>query len=284
MLLPAARHEVSFWHGQDRLCGDLRVPVTSGRHPVVLLVRDPDEAQRDYSPWLDDLAVAGIASFTWDRPSFLPEASRGARSVGRHAREVLSAVDRLRFVPDLDPAAVALLGWGRGGWAAAQATTYSNDVRALVLASPLVARPGPDGVEHDLRPTLSAVTVPVLALFGERDPLLEPRESVRTVRATLRDAGHVDHEVAVVRGADHGLRVRAPHGLGAMVGGFHRFGDWPAALTDLLVRWLDRRLRPQEIPTYAPPLRAPQVRFPARTRIPLPAPVPVRQVRRRVPL
>jgi hypothetical protein len=126
------------------------------------------------------------------------------------------------------------------------------------------------------------VTVPVLALFGEQDPLVPLEASVRGVRESLRGAGHRDHQVAVVRGADHGLHVRPPHGLGAMVGGRHRFGDWPGGLTQLLVDWLDRRLRPDDVPTYAPPLHAPAVRSAVRSRSPLPSPVPVRQVRRRV--
>jgi pimeloyl-ACP methyl ester carboxylesterase len=178
---------------------------------------------------------------------------------------------------------VAVLGWRRGGWAAAQATTFSDRVRALVLACTPVATAGAAGADHDVRPTLSAIAVPVLAVFGEQDPLVDHRESTRAVRATFREAGHEDHGVAVVRGADHALRVCAPHGLGGMANGRHRFGDWPTALTDLLADWLDARLRPQEIPSYAPPLQAPRVRFPVRSRTPLPAPVPVRQVRRRVP-
>jgi hypothetical protein len=103
------------------------------------------------------------------------------------------------------------------------------------------------------------------------------------VRAALHDAGHGDHAVAVVRGADHALRLPAPHGLGELSGGRYRFGDWPAALTDLLLEWLERRLLPDDLPAYAPPLHAPSVRLPARPRLGMPAPLPVRQVRRRVP-
>jgi predicted esterase len=280
VLFPAVRHEVSFWYQHDRLSGDLRMPGVAGPHPVILVVRPPEDPQRDYSPWLDALAGAGFASFSWDRPTPGPGPEDPSRLVPHQAREVLAAVDRLCCQPDLDPAAVALMGWGEGGWAAAQAATYSDRIAALVLAC---TPAGAEGAPHDPRPTLSAVSVPVLALFGEQDPLVDLRGSVRGLRTTLRDAGHVDHEVAVLRGADHGLRVRAPHGLGPMIDGRHRFGDWPPALTELLVTWLRQRLRPQEVPTYAPPLHAPSGRPPARSRTMLPPVVPVRQVRRRVP-
>jgi pimeloyl-ACP methyl ester carboxylesterase len=164
----------------------------------------------------------------------------------------------------------------------------------LILAGvPTVPAAGQAGAVHDRwaghdpRPTLSAVTVPVLALFGEHDPLVPHRSAVRGLREALGGSGHVDHEVAVVRGADHGLRVLAPHGLGGMVHGFHRFGDWPPALSRLVVEWLERRLLPDEVPTYAPPQHAPALRLPtparSRSGSALPPSVPVRQLRRRVP-
>ena len=309
MLSSRVRHEVSFWHGPDRCSGDLRLPTASGPHPVLVVVREPHHRQRDYSPWLDRVADAGIASFTWDRAQLRDGDPGPRRPIAHQAREVLAAVERLGRLPEVDAAATALVGWGEGGWAAARAATYSDRLAALILA----CTPAPDpaahpaaGEGHDPRPTLSALTLPVLALFGEQDPLVPLVESVRGVRTALADAGHVDHEVAVVRGADHGLRVRAPHGLGPMVDGLHRFGDWPPPLTRLVVEWLEARLRPDGVPSYAPPLRpaaAPLRPHPRPAGVPaaaspaapssaqartaaalaaLPAGVPVRQVRRRV--
>jgi len=310
MVLPVVHHQVSFWSGPDRLDGELRLPGTPGPHPVLVVVGEPDRRERDYSPWLDDLTFAGFASYTWDRPAQPTPPVPRPRRVAVQAREVLAALDRLRCLPELGGGPVALIGWGEGGWAAAQVTTFSDEVCALVLActpgpaaaprsgrtepgrtEPGRTEPGctelgrtePDAGHHDPGPTLSAVTVPVLALFGEQDPLVPAADGVRSVRGTLRDAGHPDHDVAVVRGADHGLRVRAPHGLGPIVDGRHRFGDWPPGLTALLARWLDRALCPQPVPSFAPPLQAPLVRGGVRGRTPLPAAVPVRQVRRRVP-
>jgi len=289
MVLPVVHHQVSFWSGPDRLDGELRLPGTPGPHPVLVVVGEPERRERDYSPWLDDLTIAGFASYTWDRPAPPPSPVPHQRRVMIQAREVLAVLDRLRCVPELGGGPVAVIGWGEGGWAAAQATTFSDEVCALVLActpgpatAPRSGRTDRDVEDHDPGPTLSAVTVPVLALFGEQDPLVPAADGVRSVRGTLRDAGHPDHDVAVVRGADHGLRVRAPHGLGPIVDGRHRFGDWPPGLTALLARWLDRALCPQPVPSFAPPLRAPLVRGGVHGRTPLPAAVPVRQVRRRV--
>ena len=148
----------------------------------------------------------------------------------------------------------------------------------------------------DPRPTLSGVTVPVLAMYGEQDSLVPLEDCVRGVRSALRSAGHRDHRVAVVRGADHGLRVRPGHGLGALVDGFHRFGDWPVGLTDFVASWLDSRIRhTASVPSYVPPLPAAVPGVSGRTGQPSTTPwsdaarpdgehggLPVRQVRRRI--
>jgi dienelactone hydrolase len=299
VLFPAVRHEVSFWRGNVRLSGDLRLPASPGPHPVVLMVREPDCLGRDYSAWLDAMAGAGIASFSWDRPHHGSDAEEPAQRTGHQAREVLAAVDRLRSLAELDARATVLMGWGEGGWGAAQAATFSNQIAALILACTPAAGLPESGTGFDPRPSLSAVTVPVLALFGEQDPRVPLEGSVRGVRDALRDAGHSRYEVAVVRGADHELRVRPPHGLGPMIDGRHRFGDWPPGLTDLIVAWLRRHLRPDVVPAYPPPPHAPMLRAPvpqasapqvpaaqvpvgSRSALWLPPPVPVRQVRRRV--
>jgi dienelactone hydrolase len=273
VLFPAVRHEVSFWHGSDRLTGDLVLPGSTGRYPVLVLVGEPNDPHRDHSSWLDGLAAAGIAGFTWDRvrgrdgrgATAGPGARSGLQRVGDQAREVLAALDRLRWMPELDPACVAVMGWGEGGLAAAQAATFSDEIRALILACTPTGRPardvdgrdvdGPDvGAQVDPWPTLSALSVPVLALFGEQDPVVPLEAGVRGVRQALRAAGHDDHQVAVLRGADHRLRVRPGHGLGPMVDGRHSFGDWPAGLTELLVGWLEGRIRPlARVPAFAPP-------------------------------
>jgi pimeloyl-ACP methyl ester carboxylesterase len=300
------------------------LPPTRGPHPVVLVVGEPNATERDYSSWLDGMAEAGFACFTWDRAGVGRPGHDPVRRVADQAREVLAALDRVSLLPELEPDAVALVGWGEGGWAAAQAVTFSSRVRALVLASTPTAPPavlvehqliqrlraaghagsdvatardvvrrrlravlagqdlaGDDSLEEQRRhepwydtlrsvdafarpeveqlppdpiPTLSAVRVPVLALFGEQDPTLPLEESVRGARTALRDAGHEDHRVAVVRGADRLLRVRPGHGLGCMIDGRHQFGEWPSGLTAVVADWLDARIHRQGgLPAFPPP-------------------------------
>ena len=256
---------MSFWHGAGRLIGDLVLPELPGPHPVLLLVGADVAGRRDRSPWLDGLARAGVATFSWERPAARSPggAGPGDRTATEgpdgdprvRAREVLAAIERLCLLPEVDPGAIGLAGWGAGGWAAAQAATFDRRVRAvLLLSTPMM----PCAPTVDPRPVLSGVTVPVLALYGEQDPLLPVEDSVRGVRSTLASAGHRDHEVAVVRAADHALRVRPGHGLGRMIDGLHQFGEWPAGLTEFVVGWLEGRLRPAApIPSFVPPAALP---------------------------
>jgi hypothetical protein len=361
VLFPAVRHELSFWYGNNRLVGDLVLPPTAGPHPVLLVVGEPNITDRDYSFWLDDLAEAGIASFTWDRPVWPADAPDPVRRVADHAREVLTAIDRLRCLSEVDVTAVALAGWGEGGWAAAQAATFSSQVRALILAAtPTVpptrllehrlvmrlraaghtgsdvvtardvirrrldgllagslpaevdadsagyqaerwyqdlavderfAHPSLVELTADPLPTLSAVSAPVLALFGEQDSTLPLEDSVRGVRTALEAAGHRDHRIAVVRGGDHVLRVRPGHGLGALADGRHQFGEWPTGLTQVIGEWLDVRIRA----TAALSCSASQLRREASAALPAAlgrthphgarsGALPVRQLRRRISL
>ncbi|MDQ1287543.1 MAG: uncharacterized protein QG622_1108 [Actinomycetota bacterium] len=361
VLFPAIRHEVSFWHGNHRLDGDLVLPPGAGPHPVLLVVADPSLPDRDYSPWLDGLAGHGIASFTWDRGTSVDGAGDPRRRTVDHAREVLSAMDRLRSAPEVDATAIGLAGWGEGGWAAAQAVTFSDRARLLVLAGTPTTEPfdlvehrilghlraagyagyagggGDDGdaadgardavrcwiegraeglspaeldaglarwraepwfgelgvaVEEtaaaktltmDPLPTLSAVSVPLLALFGEQDPLLPLARSVRSLGEALHVAGNTDHRIAVVRDADRALRVRPGHGLGRMVDGLHQFGEWPSGLTDVIAEWLVARLcEPGDVPAFAPPADALLVRPRLRVGPVSTGHAPVRQVRRRI--
>jgi hypothetical protein len=343
---------MSFWAGGRRVDGDLTLPAGGGPHPVVLVVHGSPTLHRDHFPLLDGLAVAGIASLSWTWADDVRPPPDPRRERVDHARDVLSAADRLRGVPEVDETSMGLVGWGDGGWAAAQAVTFSNQFRALVLAGTPTVTPssliehavlcrvraagftdsdvavardavrgwmaavaegvtpsGADGPLAEYRalpwfgelaasrelgaaspgvlladplPTLSAVGIPVLALFGEQDPTLPLAECVRGLRTVLRRAGNVDHQAAVIRGADRVLRVRASHGLGGMDGGCHRFGEWPAGLVQALAGWLTARLRSVcDVPAFVPPTPGRAARLKRAGRAPFRR-LPVRQVRRRI--
>ena len=55
----------------------------------------------------------------------------------------------------------------------------------------------------DPRPTLARITVPVLAINGERDLQVPAEENIAAIRAALDGAGHKDHTLLILPGLNH---------------------------------------------------------------------------------
>jgi fermentation-respiration switch protein FrsA (DUF1100 family) len=58
-------------------------------------------------------------------------------------------------------------------------------------------------LSYDPRPALEAVTVPVLAVFGEKDLQVPPAQSAPEIEAAFERAGHADATVLVLPGLNH---------------------------------------------------------------------------------
>ena len=91
-------------------------------------------------------------------------------------------------------------------------------------------------------PALTAFRAPLLALYGSDDVHLPVDENARHLRETLERAGHHDHEVVVVPGADQGLRVHCGTGPAQLVDGRYQDSEVAPGVFELIVTWLDRRL------------------------------------------
>jgi hypothetical protein len=90
---------------------------------------------------------------------------------------------------------------------------------------------------YDPRPALSRVSIPVLALFGEKDVQVPPAQSVPPMEAAFRAAGNRDATVRVFPGLNH-LFQHAGTGLIAEYGRIEEtiapeilqtIGDWITA-------------------------------------------------------
>lgn len=131
------RTAISFWHGMNRLVGDLVVPPWPGPHPGVVIVEGAGPGGRQQGTWPERLAAAGIASFAYDKPG-CGESTGDWRmqSLDDRAEETLAAVQALGQLPELREDAVALLGGSQGGWVAPLAAAQSRGrVAAVVLVS-----------------------------------------------------------------------------------------------------------------------------------------------------
>jgi pimeloyl-ACP methyl ester carboxylesterase len=83
------------------------------------------------------------------------------------------------------------------------------------------------------------VTVPVLAIWGEKDMFVPVEPSVRHITAALRRAKNEDVTVHIFPGADHGLMVSG----GPQPDGSFRFGRLAPGYLDTLIAWTRRKTR-----------------------------------------
>jgi dipeptidyl aminopeptidase/acylaminoacyl peptidase len=83
---------------------------------------------------------------------------------------------------------------------------------------------------YDPAASLERIRCPVLAIFGERDPLVPVAESVRIFEEALARSGNDDVTIQVFPGADHRIRAGDPNG----------FAD---GYLETMATWLRERVR-----------------------------------------
>ena len=76
------------------------------------------------------------------------------------------------------------------------------------------------------------IRCPVLAIWGEEDSFLPPRQSAERLKKYLADSGHPDYKVIVFEDASHFLTVPGSR------------SDFVPGYLDTMVNWVDRRFRP----------------------------------------
>jgi uncharacterized protein len=93
---------------------------------------------------------------------------------------------------------------------------------------------------HDPATSLEKVTVPVLALFGEKDVQVPPQFNVDPVQAALAKAGNEDVAVKIIPGANHLFQA-------ADTGGPNEYATLPKefapGVVDTIVDWLIERVK-----------------------------------------
>lgn len=135
VLLAPVRTTLDFWHGMNRLVGDLVMPPWEGPHPVAVFVDGYGPGGRDQGSWPQRLAAAGIASFAYDKPGCGESTGDWTvQTLQDRAAEVTVAIDLLREQPGLAAGGVALLGSGQGSWVSLLAAGGSG-VGAVVVTS-----------------------------------------------------------------------------------------------------------------------------------------------------
>jgi pimeloyl-ACP methyl ester carboxylesterase len=137
--------------------------------PTVLLLHDADSTKEAWLSAARALQTSGLNVVALDLRGF--GRSSGARDWSRAAQDVVSVLERLRSLPNLDPSRLYTLGIGEGANAALSGCARVDFCRAAALISPL--------------PMLAAAPIEAaLPAYGARPLLLAyGRDDVRSAAA-----------------------------------------------------------------------------------------------------
>ncbi|GAA4633116.1 alpha/beta hydrolase [Actinoallomurus vinaceus] len=248
----------------------------TGRVPGVVLVGGAGPGPRqEYTQEAEAFARAGIAALVYDKRTI--GYSKTHRDFSLLAADALAGVRALRARPGVDPAEVGLWGFSEGGWVAPLVASRSSDVAFVITLggpgyTPLrtqtwylavhmrhqhisgsfldtVAGPAAhllDGTglfpeaDYDPVPVLERLRQPVLALWGEHDTQVPPRESAQIFERVLARAGNEHVTIRFVAGAGHnGHRTTDgfDHIGGPLLGG-HPLGALAPGYADTMTSWV----------------------------------------------
>jgi pimeloyl-ACP methyl ester carboxylesterase len=98
--------------------------------------------------------------------------------------------------------------------------------------------------DYDPASALATLPCPLLAIFGADDLLVPVEDSVHVISTVLKDAHHTDHEIVVFPHADHNIRIYTGQGPPRISNGIYTPAERAPGLDELIVTWLQRRLRP----------------------------------------
>src|SRR5690348_16614972 len=126
MIFRAVRYQVSFWNGTRLLDADLVVPAALGPRRAAVLVGGAS-VPGDHGRWVESLALAGIATLSWDSPGWGTSAGpRLWQAPDERTLEVVAAAQFLHGLLDVSPGGVAVIGADTGCWSATLAAALCS--------------------------------------------------------------------------------------------------------------------------------------------------------------
>jgi dienelactone hydrolase len=250
------------------LAGTLLIPPGSGRRAAVAYVTGSGPTTREYLPELQALLLPeGVAVLAYDKRGVgasggsYPGESPTEPTIDQLARDAAAAARFLAGRPEIDPGRVGLAGHSQAGWIMPLAATREPAIRFLVTFSgpavtadendlyqtlagegdrpqrltdaaidAQVERAGPGGV--DPVPSIAALRIPALWLYGALDHVVPPRLSAKRLAPFVAEPGR-DFTVWTFPRANHAL-VETKTGLTSGMlrsdryarGMFQRVGAW----------------------------------------------------------
>ena len=140
--LPARSYhqeQINFKSGNATLAGTLVLPAAKGKHPVAIFVPGSGALSRDESaPFreFDTFISNGVGLFIYDkRGTGMSTGDWQKQSLDELAADVLAVVALLKRRKDVDSGRIGAWGFSQGGSISALATSRSQDIHFLIIAS-----------------------------------------------------------------------------------------------------------------------------------------------------
>ena len=235
--------------GKTTLAGELTIPEGSGPFPAVILIsgsgaQDRDETLMGHKPFFvlaDALSRRGIAVLRVDdRGVGGSTGSTMQATMEDSAGDVIAGLEFLKGRREIDKTKLGLIGHSEGGVIAPIVATKSMDVAFIVLMAGtglpgdqiitlqtrLIAKStgaNDDEIKspwlqyflrHDPRPVLEKVKCPVLALVGEKDLQVPPKENLAAIETALKQGGNTVSTVKELPGLNHLFQNAKTGGIG----------------------------------------------------------------------
>jgi uncharacterized protein len=270
--VPLRQEEVRFRGRAGWLAGTLTLPAGPGPHPAVTFAHGAGSSARDVLSALSLFyARHGLATLTLDKRGIgqstgvWPGESASEANIDAYARDVEAAARFLAAQPEVDRARVGVSGGSQAGWIMPLAASREPAIRFVVgLVPPTISQGQTDTfanragqgaalpaeplerIEAEVRamapfgfdpmPSIRALRIPALWLFGAEDKTVPTRLSVEALAPVAAETGR-DFTYVVFSGAGHSL-LAAPNGLNAEGAASNRF---VAGLWTTMRDWLRSR-------------------------------------------
>ncbi|MFF2086691.1 alpha/beta hydrolase family protein [Nocardia sp. NPDC058176] len=214
-------------------------PGATGRPGVVLVHGSGDGTGKQFDLVAKALADVGVVALRYTKRT--EDYTPMHRDYSLLADDALAALAALRARPEVDPSMVGIWGLSEGGWVAPLAASRSAEAAFLItiaansrppatqqawanetwLAAAGVRGSMKDALAHnalrqlvaagqfaqadyDPIPVLAAIRQPVLAIWGDKDRLTPPGDSLREFQATFDRVGKTNYTLRTLPDAQHG--------------------------------------------------------------------------------
>jgi pimeloyl-ACP methyl ester carboxylesterase len=142
------RHQTEkfvFESGHFKIVGELRIPSSDGKHPLVIMVHGDGPAYRTYFFALKKCFLrAGYATLMWDKPGSGQSTGKFSQAHLRAERAeiLLGAISNVKSHLKIDPDSIGVWGISQAGYVIPMALPKTDDISFMIM----VGCPGENGV------------------------------------------------------------------------------------------------------------------------------------------